>query len=53
MDMEHYHCGHCGKYVDPNEGYHGAAERDDGGCQRIYCSFSCCVAEEPDIVEKI
>ena len=46
MDKENYHCGHCGLYVSDEDGYYGAAERKDGGPQRIYCNQQCCVACE-------
>ena len=52
-DMEHNHCGHCGKYVSPEDGFHGIADRDDGGTQRIYCDIECCEKAEPDILCEI
>ncbi len=42
MDMEH---NHCGKYVNPNDGYHGDAQNDP---MRIYCDKACCDKIEPD-----
>jgi len=45
-DMEYYHCGHCNKYVSPDEGYYGDADRADGGYQCIYCDEACCTKEE-------
>ena len=45
-DMEVYHCGHCGKYVSPEKGYYGAADRKDGEPQRIYCDQICHIHAE-------
>ncbi len=28
-DMENHHCGTCGKYVAPEKGFYGAAERNE------------------------
>ncbi len=50
IDMEHYHCGRCGKYVSDADGFYGAAERADGEPQKIYCDDVCCKAAEPEIV---
>ncbi len=41
-DMEDNHCGHCGKYVSPEDGFHGVADRPDSEPQRIYCDQDCC-----------
>ena len=51
INMEHYHCGYCGKYVDQHEGYYGAATPKGGGPQRIYCGFECCDKLEPELHE--
>lgn len=48
-DMEYNHCGACGKYVSPEDGFHGAAERDDGDWQHIYCNEACCKKAEPEL----
>ena len=45
-DMEDYHCGHCGKYISPEKGYYGAADRKDGETQRIYCNQVCHIHAE-------
>ena len=45
-DMENHHCGLCGKYVSPEEGYYGAADRKDGEPQKIYCNQICCIHAE-------
>lgn len=50
IDMEDYHCGHCGRYVSEADGFYGAAERADGEPQKIYCDNVCCKKAEPDIV---
>lgn len=42
-DMEHYHCGHCGKYVNPDDGFYGDAEAEP---QRVYCNADCCKKQE-------
>lgn len=43
MDMEHYHCGWCGKYVAPDDGYYGDAEEQP---QQIYCDAKCCLSDK-------
>lgn len=48
-DMEYNHCGACGKYVSPEDGFHGAAERKDGDWQHIYCNETCCKKAEPEL----
>lgn len=46
MDMEHYHCGWCGKYVAPDEGFYGSTEKHP---QRVYCNEPCCMKAEPEM----
>lgn len=43
MDREHYHCGWCGKYVSPDDGYYGDAEEQP---PRVYCDAKCCLSDK-------
>ncbi len=49
VDMEDYHCGNCGKYVSGEDGFYGAAEREDGKVMMIYCNEACCKVAEPEL----